>query len=208
MLLDNKITSEEISEYGVESAPDRLLGSTLENKRVFDRLVRELVAKKINAILDELVSTRGAESIGAECGTVAGHIASAENPHRVTAQQIGALTAGELTDVLEQYMPTEAYMGSGEGIVAQSDFSTTAQNGVWSIRHTKSGQTHKFSGVPTASGMYLGHFWAQSDMRAGDVVVDARGNSLDIANKTAPSFEVGDLVRVVIDLAQRKVWIG
>lgn len=46
------ITAEQIKEYGVVAAPDRLTGKPEENKAVFDRLVRELVAVVVNNIID------------------------------------------------------------------------------------------------------------------------------------------------------------
>lgn len=49
-----KITAEDIAKYGVEAAPDRLEGNARENKMVFDRLVRELVAGAVNGAIDAL----------------------------------------------------------------------------------------------------------------------------------------------------------
>lgn len=49
-----KITPEQIAEKGVVAAPDTLTGTAQENKGVFDRLVREIVAPAVNAALDEL----------------------------------------------------------------------------------------------------------------------------------------------------------
>ena len=47
-----KIQPSEISAKGVVSAPDRLSGTASENKAVFDRLVKELVAEKFNSFVD------------------------------------------------------------------------------------------------------------------------------------------------------------
>lgn len=47
------ITPEQIAQYGVVAAPDRLTGRAEENKMIFDRLVRELVAVVVNAIIDK-----------------------------------------------------------------------------------------------------------------------------------------------------------
>lgn len=55
-----KITESQLLEKGVISAPDQLVGDPEENKRVFDRLVAELVAPAYNACVEavnELVST-------------------------------------------------------------------------------------------------------------------------------------------------------
>lgn len=47
------ITPEQIAEYGVVAAPDRLTGKAQDNKAIFDRLVRELVAIVVNDIIDK-----------------------------------------------------------------------------------------------------------------------------------------------------------
>ena len=47
-----KIQPSEISAKGVVSAPDRLGGTAAENKAVFDRLVKDVVAEKFNSFVD------------------------------------------------------------------------------------------------------------------------------------------------------------
>ena len=77
MSLENlKITDEQISQNGVTSAPDKLSGTAAENKAVFDRLVKNIVAKAVNAIITELTSVTGAGSIGAS--TVEGENSSVQ----------------------------------------------------------------------------------------------------------------------------------
>lgn len=49
---DHKITDAQIAEKGVIASPDTLKGTAAENKSVFDRLVREVVAPEFNAIVD------------------------------------------------------------------------------------------------------------------------------------------------------------
>lgn len=56
MLTDHKITAEAVAEKGIVSAPDKLSGTAAENKALFDRLVREVVAEKINDLIDEIVT--------------------------------------------------------------------------------------------------------------------------------------------------------
>ena len=63
-LKDRKITEAGIAAHGVTSAPDRLTGTAAENKKVFDNLVRKLVADCVNGIVDELTGESGAEQIG------------------------------------------------------------------------------------------------------------------------------------------------
>lgn len=49
---DLKITDAQINEKGVIASPDTLTGTADENKRVFDRLVRECVAPQFNEIVE------------------------------------------------------------------------------------------------------------------------------------------------------------
>ena len=50
---DYKITDAQFSEKGVIAAPDTLTGTTAENKGVFDRFAREIIAPQFNAIVDK-----------------------------------------------------------------------------------------------------------------------------------------------------------
>jgi hypothetical protein len=61
----NKITDAQMNTYGVVSAPDRLSGTAAENKAIFDRLIRSVVAIYFNALVDALTATTGAGEIGA-----------------------------------------------------------------------------------------------------------------------------------------------
>ena len=56
MLTDHKITAEAVAQKGIAAAPDKLSGTAAENKALFDRLVRELVAEKINDLIDEIIT--------------------------------------------------------------------------------------------------------------------------------------------------------
>ena len=56
-LIDYKITQNDIETKGVVAAPDVMSGDPQANKRIFDRLIRETVAKKFNDLVDELVSS-------------------------------------------------------------------------------------------------------------------------------------------------------
>lgn len=55
-----KITETELNEYGVIAAPDILTGTTQENKAIFDRLIRSIVAGAFNQLVDDL-ETAGVE---------------------------------------------------------------------------------------------------------------------------------------------------
>lgn len=72
MLTDKRVTEAQMNENGVCAAPDRLTGTAAENKAVFDRLIREIVAGCLNPVIDELASTAGAAAVGAAVGSMAG----------------------------------------------------------------------------------------------------------------------------------------
>ena len=53
-ITDKKISAAQIAAKGVVAAPDTLNGPAQQNKAIFDRLVREVVADSVNAAIDEL----------------------------------------------------------------------------------------------------------------------------------------------------------
>lgn len=60
-----KITQQEYEANGVMAAPDRLTGSSAENKQIFDRFARNVLMEKFNRLIDRL-SAGGSGSSGAE----------------------------------------------------------------------------------------------------------------------------------------------
>ena len=50
-LSDYRITDEDVAQNGVIAAPDRLTGTAAQNKAVFDRLIRDALKEKYNAML-------------------------------------------------------------------------------------------------------------------------------------------------------------
>lgn len=63
-LSDYKVTDALIASKGVVAAPNKLVGNAEDNKKVFDRLIREGLKGNINSVIDLLVSTAGAGEIG------------------------------------------------------------------------------------------------------------------------------------------------
>lgn len=61
----DRITQDEISQNGVVSAPDKLTGTAADNKAIFDKLIKNIVAREFNKLLDDLEAATGAASIGA-----------------------------------------------------------------------------------------------------------------------------------------------
>jgi len=63
-----KIVEGDYAGLGVSSAPDRMTGSASENKAVFHRLVKQLMAPRHNQLIDALRAQGGAGEIGAKMG--------------------------------------------------------------------------------------------------------------------------------------------
>ena len=114
-LSDYKVTPEKVAQKGVAAEPGtRLTGTAAENKAVFDRLVREIVADCINSIIEALSGTGGAGEIGttdtgmtvqgslnAKAGAAAMELAlEAKADKAETAGHIKAVTFDETTGVL------------------------------------------------------------------------------------------------------------
>lgn len=95
-----RITPEEIAALGVVAAPDKLTGKAEENKAIFDRLVRELVAATYNGLLDALEAPAGAAELGAEpfpnvaSATVQGQLRDVQANHEALREQGGAAYVG------------------------------------------------------------------------------------------------------------------
>lgn len=53
-ITDFRITDADVSGKGVVAAPDQLNGTATENKRIFDRLIREVVKEEHNGLIDAL----------------------------------------------------------------------------------------------------------------------------------------------------------
>ncbi len=57
MSYDNfKIKESDINTHGVAAAPDRLSGTAQENKAVFDRLIKTVVAQKFNSFIEQVMA--------------------------------------------------------------------------------------------------------------------------------------------------------
>ena len=65
-LTDYKITDGDITQNGVQSQADKLSGTATQNKRVFDKLITDVVKVKLNGLIDALVTADRAEKLKAE----------------------------------------------------------------------------------------------------------------------------------------------
>jgi len=68
---DYKLTDNDVSTKGVVAAPDRLTGTATENKRVFDRLIRDAFKGLYNGLIDVLttISNRHFKDASYNAGT-------------------------------------------------------------------------------------------------------------------------------------------
>ena len=137
-----KITDAEMDAAGVCAAPDVLSGTPAENKRVFDRMVRQLVAPAYNAAVDAIDAMEDTEKgvqaaetqrqaneqnrqtaesgrVSAEQGRVAAETQRQENE---AARQ----TAEQARNVFEDYDSSKAYVPGNKVASAGSSYVCTA----------------------------------------------------------------------------------
>ena len=103
MGFDNrKITDAQIAANGIQSQPNKLVGTAAENKAKFDKLVLEVVKTALNGLIDDLMGANAAGQIGID--TVEG------------------LTATEVQGALVQIM--QAMQDITQGSVADGAITT------------------------------------------------------------------------------------
>lgn len=78
MALNNrKILDTDVTTKGVVAAPNVLNGSAQQNKAIFDRLIREIVKERLNALIDDLTAVTAAGELGASVEGVTGNTVQA-----------------------------------------------------------------------------------------------------------------------------------
>ena len=110
-----KITEQQMDAVGVCSAPDMLTGSASENKAVFDKMVRQLIAPAYNAAVDAIDAINQAES-----GIQAAEEARAEAEEGRTTEE-EARAAAESGRLLNEQARVSAEQGR-----AQAEFARDA----------------------------------------------------------------------------------
>ena len=126
-----KITDSDISSKGVVAAPTVLSGSPEENKKVFDRLVREVLKGDFNALVDALAATTGAGEIGAAVEGLTGETVQAVlialktmlDSKAASADMEAALGGKSDTSVTDAHFKSVAF-DAGTGV-----FTFTKENG-------------------------------------------------------------------------------
>lgn len=168
-----KITDEDLLNKGVIGLPDTPGLSTSEMQAKFEQTAREVIVPKFNQLVDDLSNPSAASQIGAngKNRTVQGHLDNLENPHNVTAEQVGAYTKDQTEKAISDRI---SQIGSADMTQAMYDptgrhrdiFAYADSRGVSTYTHTKMDNVHHFNG----SGM-SGRVKMTDNVEAGDTAM-------------------------------------
>lgn len=168
-----KITDEDLKNKGVIGLPDTPGLSTSEMQAKFEQTAREVIVPKLNQLVDDLAAPSAASQIGAngKNRTVQGHIDNLENPHNVTAEQVGAYTKDQtekaISDRISQIGSADMTQAVYDPTHRQRDiFAYADSRGVSTYTHTKMDNVHHFSGSGTSGRVKM-----TADVEAGDTVM-------------------------------------
>ena len=168
-----KITDGDLQNKGVIGLPDTPGLSTSEMQAKFEQTAREVIVPKFNQLVDDLSNPSASSQIGAngKNRTVQGHIDNLENPHNVTAAQVGAYTESQTDAAISERI---SQIGSADMTQAMYDptgkhqdiFAYADSLGVNTYTHTKTGNVHHFNGSGTSGRVKM-----TADVEAGDTVM-------------------------------------
>lgn len=186
-----KIVPADLQGKGVIGQPAVPGLSVSEMQESVEQVVREVAIPAVNRLIDELEATSAGGNVGMEIpagmppetpenvqGVVQSHIENTENPHGVTAEQVGAYTKSETDEQIDKKvqaigaadMSKAEFATSGEyGVVDKAKAAESADNaassddGVKLYTHSKSGTVHEFSGTGPN-----GRAKMTADVEAGD----------------------------------------
>lgn len=168
-----KITDEDLQNKGVMGLPDTPGLSTSEMQAKFEQTAREVIVPKFNQLVDDLSNPSAASQIGAngKNRTVQGHIENLENPHNVTAEQVGAYTKDQtekaISDRISQIGSADMTQAVYDPTHRQRDiFAYADSRGVSTYTHTKMDNVHHFNGSGTSGRVKM-----TADVEAGDTVM-------------------------------------
>ena len=177
-----KITDEDLLNKGVIGLPDTPGLSTSEMQAKFEQTAREVIVPKFNQLVDDLSNPSAASQIGAngKNRTVQGHIDNLENPHNVTAAQVGAYTKSQTDAAISDRI---SQIGSADMTQAMYDptgrhqdiFAYADSLGVSTYTHTKTYNVHHFNGSGPNGRVKL-----TANVAAGDTV--------QVNGKTVPAY--------------------
>ena len=168
-----KITDGDLQNKGVIGLPDTPGLSTSEMQAKFEQTAREVIVPKFNQLVDDLSNPSAASQIGAngKNRTVQGHIDNLENPHNVTAAQVGAYTKSQTDAAISERI---SQIGSADMTQAMYDptgkhqdiFAYAVSLGVNTYTHTKTDNVHHFNGSGPNGRVKL-----TANVAAGDTVM-------------------------------------
>lgn len=186
-----KIVPADLQGKGVIGQPPVPGLSVNEMQESVEQIVREVAIPAVNRLVDELEATSASGNIGMSVpsgmapetpktvqGVVQSHVENSENPHGVTAAQVGAYTKAETDQAIDEKvqaigaadMSKAEFATNGEyGVVDKAKAAETAESatesddGVKVYTHSKSGTVHEFTGSG-ANGRAL----LTADVEAGD----------------------------------------
>lgn len=168
-----KITDEDLLNKGVIGLPDTPGLSTSEMQAKFEQTAREVIVPKFNQLVDDLSNPSAASQIGAngKNRTVQGHIENLENPHNVTAEQVGAYTKDQtekaISDRISQIGSADMTQAVYDPTHRQRDiFAYADSRGVSTYTHTKMDNVHHFNGSGTSGRVKM-----TDNVEAGDTVM-------------------------------------
>lgn len=168
-----KITDEDLLNKGVIGLPDTPGLSTSEMQAKFEQTAREVIVPKFNQLVDDLSNPSAASQIGAngKNRTVQGHIDNLENPHNVTAEQVGAYTKDQtekaISDRISQIGSADMTQATYDPTHRQRDiFAYADSRGVSTYTHTKMDNVHHFNGSGTSGRVKM-----TDNVEAGDTVM-------------------------------------
>ena len=126
-----KITEEQMDAVGVVSAPDVLSGTPAENKNIFDKMVRQLVAPAYNAAVDAINAIEQAESgiqaeeekrVEAEKRRAEGETSRVESESlRKTAENLRVQAENARVTAEDERVQAEAGRVTAEGLRVQAE---------------------------------------------------------------------------------------
>lgn len=235
-ITDKKITPLEVQTNQVESAQDDYIGtSAQEVKAIFDKLPKRHI-EKYNQLIDMLTSNGGASEIGAAVGTVQSELDRINNEKADKSQLDYKASIGYVDTALEEAkdyadsvvveigagdMAKAIYDADGDGRIDNAAFADrshfsevceTAYNGIFMLKHTKSGTIHSLNveGVFPDVNHYTIRFNAVSDYAEGDsfTINDSVYTAKPTGEETVlpdKLFVAGDIVTAEVDVSNKKL---
>ena len=122
-----KISEADLKDKGVIGLPDTPGLSTSDMQKKFEETAREVIIPAFNKLIEDLASgvgTSGASNIGVvlkdgSAGTLQQHVLDQNNPHGITAQAIGAMSAADVQKAI-----ADAVFESGNADMTKSVYDT------------------------------------------------------------------------------------